>query len=217
MSEQVNLYVYDRLLRKRHQVTLRVPTRKRDRRKTNTSTFANFIHQKDANIAVFMILEINKSPNIPIYTVHDNFITNALYTKKVSDTYIKIFTDGPDPLKYINNYINLNLKIEHDMDSKTFLSNPIPINYIRETLQKCIPSNLSNSQIQVWENKIETFLNCYEEYIQQITIGGFNDAEKHSIDESFMTETETYNDNWKKFKDEMNVWHMFSYNYSLHL
>lgn len=33
------------------------PTIYRDRRKTHAATFANFIHQKDANLAMFMILD----------------------------------------------------------------------------------------------------------------------------------------------------------------
>jgi len=59
-SEVVNLWVYDRILKKRHQVTLRIPTTNRDRKKTYASSFANFIHQKDANIAVFMIIHISE-------------------------------------------------------------------------------------------------------------------------------------------------------------
>ena len=65
-SEIVNCWVYDRIQKKGRQVTLRIPTTYRDRRKTNAATFANFIHQKDANLAVFMIIEINeKKVHVP--------------------------------------------------------------------------------------------------------------------------------------------------------
>ena len=49
------VYVYDKNTRKRRSVTLAFPSEKRDKRKTETSTFANFIHQKDAYIAMKMV------------------------------------------------------------------------------------------------------------------------------------------------------------------
>ncbi|KAK3027203.1 hypothetical protein RJ639_040374 [Escallonia herrerae] len=51
-TKSVNLWVYDRLRKKKRQVTLRVTTSKRDRRKTMAATFVNFIHQKDAGLAL---------------------------------------------------------------------------------------------------------------------------------------------------------------------
>lgn len=57
-SKAVNLWIYDRIHKKRRQVTLRIPTEDRDRRKTNAATFANFFHKKDAYIAMYMIFEM---------------------------------------------------------------------------------------------------------------------------------------------------------------
>jgi len=50
-SKNEYIWVYNRHTKKKHRVTLRVPTYNRDSRKTITSTCANFIHQKDAYIA----------------------------------------------------------------------------------------------------------------------------------------------------------------------
>lgn len=79
--------VYDRIHKKKRQVTLRIPTEDQDRRKTHTSTFANFIHQKDANIAMSIIFYICKL-GAPVYTVYDNFITTAPYAMHISKCYL---------------------------------------------------------------------------------------------------------------------------------
>lgn len=42
---------YNSTLKKRHRVSLAVPTDKRDSAKSKRATFANFIHQIDAEIA----------------------------------------------------------------------------------------------------------------------------------------------------------------------
>lgn len=71
-DEPINIWVYDRVQKKRRQVTLRQTKEERDRRKTLTATFANFIHQKDENIAMFMINNIVLKEKAPVYTVYDN-------------------------------------------------------------------------------------------------------------------------------------------------
>jgi DNA-directed RNA polymerase len=86
-KEPVNIWVYDRVKKKRRQVTLRVPTQTRDRKKSQISTFVNFIHQKDAYIAMSVISDMIVR-GYPIYTVHDNFISTADYCNSLSDIYI---------------------------------------------------------------------------------------------------------------------------------
>nr|GME06069.1 DNA-dependent RNA polymerase [Ipomoea batatas] len=66
-SNPVNISVYDRINKKRRKVTLRVPTPERDRKKTVASIFANFIHQKDANIAFNMALWEKKCKELHDY------------------------------------------------------------------------------------------------------------------------------------------------------
>lgn len=50
-----NICVYDRTTKKRRRATITIPTMKRDKRKTQTATCANFIHQKDAYIAMKVV------------------------------------------------------------------------------------------------------------------------------------------------------------------
>nr|YP_010191832.1 hypothetical protein LK184_mgp09 [Helianthus occidentalis]YP_010191862.1 hypothetical protein LK292_mgp29 [Helianthus tuberosus]QZL38876.1 hypothetical protein [Helianthus occidentalis]QZL38906.1 hypothetical protein [Helianthus tuberosus] len=106
-KDPINVWVYDRIHKKRRQVTLRVPSETREKRKTQVSTFVNFIHQKDAYIAMNVILEMLNQGS-PIYTVHDNFITTADHSKKLPDTYVNIFCKM-DPLSIINEYIYHNV------------------------------------------------------------------------------------------------------------
>lgn len=59
IMEAIKIWVYDRPLKKRRQVTLRVATSKRNRAKTLTaSTFANFIHKlsKLSMVVLFLLL-----------------------------------------------------------------------------------------------------------------------------------------------------------------
>ena len=60
-----SVYYYDKKAKKRRSVTLTFSTDKRDKRKTQSSTFVNFIHQKDAYIAMNMILTM-MDKNLPI-------------------------------------------------------------------------------------------------------------------------------------------------------
>ena len=55
--ETANIWLYDRLHKKRRRVTLRVSSSKKDLRKTEISTFVfvNFIHQRDAHIAMSVV------------------------------------------------------------------------------------------------------------------------------------------------------------------
>jgi len=88
-------------------VSFRVPTDKRDVRKTAIATFANFIHHIDASIAMTVVEDIIFT-GAPIYTVHDNFITTPSYSELIpsfySDAIIKL---GP-PLVIILTFIYMN-------------------------------------------------------------------------------------------------------------
>ncbi|EPS74139.1 hypothetical protein M569_00616, partial [Genlisea aurea] len=100
--------VYEKMTKKRRRVTINIPTDKRDIRKTQTSTCANFIHQKDAYIAMKVVESLLRQ-GVPIYTVHDNFITTPAYAKRVTDIYTKIFIQMGHPLNIINQFIKINL------------------------------------------------------------------------------------------------------------
>lgn len=99
VMEAHSIWVYDNLKKRKRKVTLRVPSKvKRDRKKTEISTFANFIHQKDAYIAM-RVVEKMMDRRAPIYTVHDNFLTNAHNCKDLPIQYLEVFKELGPPLK----------------------------------------------------------------------------------------------------------------------
>lgn len=104
IMDAINIWVYDRLHKKRRRVTLRVSSSKRDRRKTEISTFVNFIHQKDAHIAM-SVVENMLSMGAPIYTVHDNFISTAEYSNYIPRIYSSVIRNMGPPLSIINEFI----------------------------------------------------------------------------------------------------------------
>jgi DNA-directed RNA polymerase len=109
VTKQAQIWIYDRLQKKIRKVTLRIPTLNRDRRKTEVATFANFIHQKDAFIAMNVVINLITYAYAPIYTVHDNFITTASYCELIPIIYIYVFKELKSPLELINILIDLNL------------------------------------------------------------------------------------------------------------
>ncbi|KAG6621672.1 hypothetical protein I3842_Q008800, partial [Carya illinoinensis] len=106
--DPINIWVYDRLHKKRRRVTLRVSSSKRDRRKTEISTFVNFIHQRDAHIAM-KVVEAMLENSLPIYTVHDNFITTAEYSNLIPTIYSMVIRDMGPPLSIVNEFIYMNI------------------------------------------------------------------------------------------------------------
>lgn len=205
--KNVNIWVYDcskkkNDRKKKRQVTLRIPTEDRDRRKTHTSTFANFIHQKDAYIAMFMICEI-LDLGAPLYTVHDNFITTAPYAMRIPKSYLNVFLTGPDPLSYINGYLTRNLL---DGNACPYTSGrPLPIDYLYDILEYKMPKNLSNTKKIIWSNKIKSIVECYTIYL--ITSCGY-DVDNIECN---------YNGKFESFKRNIRYWDYIKYNYSLHL
>nr|KAJ0202806.1 hypothetical protein LSAT_V11C500293170 [Lactuca sativa] len=113
--EPINIWVYDKLHKKRRQVTLRVATDTRDRRKTEISSFVNFIHQKDAHIAM-KVVEQMLYYKAPIYTVHDNFISSTYHSKKIAGIYNNAIISLGRPLRIINEFIYLNV-MKHIYDN----------------------------------------------------------------------------------------------------
>lgn len=102
--EPYSIWVYDKTSQKRRKVTLRVSSEKRDRKKTEVSTFVNFIHQKDAYIAMSVVSTMTLSDS-PICTVHDNFISNAQNSGNLSQMYLNTIKNMGPPLKIINEFL----------------------------------------------------------------------------------------------------------------
>lgn len=101
------IWVYDRVRKKRHRVTFRVITSERDRVKTKTASFVNFIHQRDAYIAIQVVDDMLSLHEAPIYTVHDNFITTTEHS--IKKIYSDIFRNMGPPLAIINDFIYMNV------------------------------------------------------------------------------------------------------------
>lgn len=102
------IVVYERQKKKRRRITLKVPSLKRDSRKSQTSACANFIHQKDAYIAM-KVIEALLIKEAPIYTVHDNFLSTASHAQILPQVYTDVFIQMGDPLYIINDFILSNL------------------------------------------------------------------------------------------------------------
>lgn len=203
--KNVNIWIYDRIQKKRRQVTLRIPTEARDRRKTKISTFANFIHQKDANIAMHMIYNIYNicGTEAPVYTVHDNFITTAPFAMDVSNIYTNIVSRGEEPIYIINYFIIRNLL---DGWVPTYsLESPLPLRFLFNILEKKIPKNISKKQKLIWEQKIVSIYTAYIEYLKTT----------YSID--MENDKYIYSNEWNDFQNNLNNWERYKYNYSLHL
>lgn len=161
--EAINIWIYDRLHKKRRQVTLRVASDTRDRRKTEISTFVNFIHQKDAHIAM-NVVEAMLYLNAPIYTVHDNFITTSYHSKKVALVYSRAMKTLGSPLQIINTFIYLNL-VQHLSNQEGFSINKVITSArLKQILDQNIPENIGKSKMKAWDERINTIVNSYNHY-----------------------------------------------------
>lgn len=159
-----SVYVYDKNTRKRRSVTLSFPSEKRDKRKTETSTFVNFIHQKDATIAIRMV-ELMSDINIPIYTVHDNFISNTPNYAKLPYIYLHIFREMDPPLVSINKFIYLNI-IPPRTDREFKPYRIIPVCELREYLDAW--ERPKSETKKKWETNIERIIDYYSKYCMAV-------------------------------------------------
>jgi hypothetical protein len=73
----------------------------RDSAKAKRSTFANFIHQKNASIACY-VFDHAYSKGVPLYSVHNCFVVPAGFATFLPHVYLKAFTDLVHPLHLIN-------------------------------------------------------------------------------------------------------------------
>lgn len=124
------------VLSPRHPVTF---ADQRDQRKTEVATFVNFIHQKDALIAMLVIYVLNSKMNIspvPIYTVHDNFITIPYISKYIPYAYGSAINLLPSPLNLIQEFIRKNIYIPHC--KKTLMDK----DFTPEELKNCLYMNI---------------------------------------------------------------------------
>lgn len=196
-----NISVYERSTKKRRRATLSILTTKRDKRKTQSATCANFIHQKDAYIAM-KVVESLLSQRVDIYTVHDNFITTPPYVKVVPDIYTKVFISMGHPLQIINNFIKKNLLLPYSntQDVYNIYNDPMPLpsDYLTDFLNSLAPTKDKKK----WSLVVENFIKCYKNYVDSVCGNQVIDSD------------EPYNEvKWNKFKKLLEN---RSHNYSVH-
>lgn len=186
--ESINIWVYDKMHKKRRKVSLRVSTDKRDSKKTEVSTFVNFIHQKDAFMAM-KVVEAMLYLKAPVYTVHDNFLTLPYFCQKVADIYSKsVISMGP-PLLIINQFLYHNVIKPHIdkyyQNSKIYedecIRTVIPKEKLMFYLKLNIPENTSSSKRKTWDEKINTIVNSYEMYTN-LVCGGVYECKNEGWD-----------------------------------
>ena len=205
-SEKAHIWVYDRVCRKRRQATLRVPTSVRDKRKTKVSTCVNFIHQKDAYIAMKVVDELTLR-KAPVYTVHDNFITTSVFAAGIPNIYTKVYMDMGHPLRIINEFIYSNLKPSPSPTSwlsyNPILEDPISGESLRRDLGSLQPKDSSIKDTILWCSMIDDIASCYERYVSTVCgealDGGMCQAEK-----------------WNEFYEQLKSWESLEHNYSVH-
>lgn len=174
IMEPIHIWIYDGFHKKRRRVTLRVTSSKRNRRKTEISTFVNFIHQRDACIAM-SVVEDMFNRNAPIYTVHDNFLTTVQYCDNITSFYSYAFRKMGPPLSIINDFIYMNVikpilkKESHGkLTENYFTSKVISKDRLLYYLNANIPDNIIKNMRTTWEKKNSRILDSYENYTRNV-------------------------------------------------
>lgn len=207
VMDSINIYVYDKIHKKRRKVTLRVSSSKRNRKKTLTSTFVNFIHQKDAFLAMKVVERMHQEKG-PIYTVHDNFISTTDYSHKIADIYCKSFVDMGSPLSIINEFICMNILYDGDESQQyaddIIIYDVIPLELLIECLERMKPDNLDKNKIKIWDNRISTIVESYMKYIYCVCY--IHKSKKSS----------NFNENFLNKLDEIKSYCSINHGYELH-
>lgn len=191
--EPYSIGVYDRKNKKKRKITFRVASNKRDRRKTEVSTFVNFIHQKDAYIAMRVVEKMIDS-GAPIYTVHDNFISNALNSYILPSFYLEAIKDMGEPLFIINEFFILNIILATRVDKykkiggreindfRKGYKDVFTKNEILIAINSNIPEHVLNDKkkLETWNTKRDNLADCYQKYSQRVS-GGKNTWEGHTL------------------------------------
>ncbi|PHT46304.1 hypothetical protein CQW23_15462 [Capsicum baccatum] len=154
-SDVVKITVY-KCNHKKRQISLRVPTDNSDRRKTEVSTFVNFIHQKDAYIAMLGVEKMLRVGG-SIYTIHDNFLTTPHYSCELPPLYGEALLELGPPLVIINDMMHANLirgaegSLPADLRYFDFSERVIPIGEMKNYLKNNIPDgfDLENPDVTI--------------------------------------------------------------------
>ena len=143
------------------------------------SSFANIIHQFDASIA-YSVIKYCMADDFPVYTVHDNFITNVLFASKMPPFYISAFLSQQDPLSIMKSLLFDNLFTNSDNPrGHAYVNNHISQRYdcklnilTREELEdlmiEIMPPNLVSTQRKLWNKHCNALIDSYLSFAHEV-------------------------------------------------
>nr|AFI44277.1 RNA polymerase [Silene vulgaris] len=174
--ESCSVRVFDKINRKNRTVNLSVPSDVRDKRKSRAATFVNFIHQRDAKIAM-SVAEIAGSYQIPLYTVHDNFISNTINSQKLPNIYCHVFREMEAPMTIINRFIYNNLikpSLDlNDSQNKEYMEHLLNHRIDRQDLESILKKDIPMSEMKNkkgWDKIIKNLLDQYDLYCIRVGV-----------------------------------------------
>nr|WAO26101.1 DNA-directed RNA polymerase [Daucus carota subsp. sativus]WAO26134.1 DNA-directed RNA polymerase [Daucus carota subsp. sativus]WAO26171.1 DNA-directed RNA polymerase [Daucus carota subsp. sativus] len=202
-SSETHIWVYSKSTHSRKKVTLSIPSEERDSRKTLSSTFVNFIHQKDACLAMNVVKFLLSDPSIPIpiYTVHDNFITIADCCFSLPLLYISAYKELGPPLLTINEFIYMNCSKPGYHDPEKF-KRVIPSRELESLLNNCIPTEFRNKK-NLWNKKKTIIVNSYNTYVNAVCGPIDSDTTNAPVATLLATRYEAHERKWESFKKEL--------------
>ncbi|CAN4117913.1 unnamed protein product [Withania somnifera] len=171
-SDVVKITVYD-CNHKKRQISLRVPTDNSDRRKTEVSTFVNFIHQKDAYIAMLVVEKMLRAGG-------------PILHRELPSLYGEALLELGPPLVIINDMIHANLirgaegSSPADLRHFGFSERVIPIGELKNYFENNIPDGISKKMEATWRKRMEAILVSYESYASSIS-GVSKDYDGHYV------------------------------------
>ena len=114
---------------------------------------------------VIEYLSINR---LPIYTIHDNFVSTPEISRYMNKIYLDKFLELGPPIQHIMSFIYLNIVKPVDRLGMT----PINHVYTEDELQNYAnmskPKQLNNREKKMWDKKISAFLSHYKEYVKSV-------------------------------------------------
>ena len=147
-----------------------------------------------------------KELRAPIYTVHENFITNAYFSRFLPEVYLQVLRELGPPLRFINHFIYENLvrlakergndeKI-HGLNERVFTEKVLTEDLIDRILSSILPEtpHMDKQKYKVWKANVSRFKTDYFGYTRIVCCedpsSGSNDI---------------------KWKDHMKKWGIFSF------
>lgn len=120
------------------------------------------------------VVEAMLEMSLPIYTVHDNFITTAEYSNLIPTIYSTVIRNMGPPLSIVNEFIYMNIIkpiVKGESDGPTednFAKMVIKKEMLHYYLKANVPENISKKMMATWEKRISGILTSYENYTRHV-------------------------------------------------